>query len=59
MLFYLLALRQGQVSIVAPLSSVTVLLNVLAGYIFLKERKDPLKRIFAAVLVVVGVFLLM
>jgi drug/metabolite transporter (DMT)-like permease len=58
MLFYLLALRQGQVSIVAPLSSITVLLNVLAGYIFLKEKKDPLKRIFAAALVIGGVFLL-
>ena len=58
MLFYLLALRQGQVSIVAPLSSVTVLLNVLAGYIFLKERDDLTKRIIASILVIVGVFLL-
>jgi len=58
MLFYLLALRQGQVSIVAPLSSVTVLLNVLAGYIFLKERDDLIKRIIASILVIIGVFLL-
>jgi drug/metabolite transporter (DMT)-like permease len=58
MLTYLLALRQGQVSIVAPLSSITVLLNVLAGYIFLKERTDLAKRLVAAVFVIVGVFLL-
>ena len=58
MLLYLLALRQGQVSIVAPLSSVTVLLNVLAGYIFLKERDDLTKRVIASILVIVGVFLL-
>jgi uncharacterized membrane protein len=57
-LFYLLALRQGKVSVVAPLSSVTVLLNVLAGYIFLKEKDDIAKRFIAAVLVVIGVFLL-
>lgn len=58
MLLYLLSLRQGQVSIVAPLSSVTVLLNVLAGYIFLKERDDLVKRIIASILVIVGIFLL-
>jgi uncharacterized membrane protein len=58
MLFYLLALRQGQVSIVAPLSSITVLLNVFAGYIFLKERQDPVKRTIAAILIIIGVFLL-
>jgi drug/metabolite transporter (DMT)-like permease len=58
MLFYLLALRQGQVSVVAPLSSITVLLNVLAGHIFLKERDDLIKRIIAAILVIIGVFLL-
>ena len=58
MLFYLLALRQGQVSIVAPLSSTTVLLNVIAGYVFLKERNDLLKRLIAAVLVIIGIFLL-
>jgi len=58
MLTYLLALRQGQVSIVAPLSSITVLLNVLAGYIFLEERTDLAKRLVAAVFVIVGVFLL-
>jgi len=57
-LFYLLALRQGKVSVVAPLSSVTVLLNVLAGYIFLKEKDDLGKRLIAAVLVIIGVFLL-
>jgi len=58
MMFYLMALRQGQVSIVAPISSATVLLNTLAGYIFLKEKKDPTKRIIAAVLVMIGIFML-
>ncbi len=58
MLFYLLALRQGQISIVAPLSSVTVLLNIIVSYIFLKERQDTVKRVVAAILVITGIFLL-
>jgi len=58
MLFYLLALRQGQVSIVAPISSLTVLLNVFAGYIFLKERDNLGKRVLAAVIAIIGVILL-
>jgi drug/metabolite transporter (DMT)-like permease len=57
-MFYLLALRQGQVSIVAPISSLTVLLNVFAGYIFLKERDDLGKRVLAAVIAIIGVILL-
>ncbi|XLQ19697.1 MAG: GRP family sugar transporter [Candidatus Moraniibacteriota bacterium] len=57
-LFYLMALRQGQVSVVAPLSSVVVALNVLVGYLFLKEKNDPIKRSIAAILVIIGVFLL-
>jgi drug/metabolite transporter (DMT)-like permease len=57
-LTYLTALRQGQVSIVAPLTSSVVLLNTIIGYIFLKERDDLKKRVFAALLVITGVFLL-
>jgi len=37
---------------------VTVLINVFAGYIFLKEKDDLSKRIIAAILVIVGIFLL-
>jgi len=55
-LFYLLALRQGKVSVVAPLSSVTVLPNVLAGYIFLKEKITG-KRIIAFILAMISLML--
>ncbi len=57
-IFHLLAFRTGPMSIVAPLTMITVLINTIFGYIFLKERDDLVKRIVASILVIVGVFLL-
>ncbi|MCL2382833.1 MAG: DMT family transporter [Oscillospiraceae bacterium] len=48
----------GNVTVVAPLSSISVMLNVLAGYIFLKERENLLKKIIAGVLIIISVFLI-
>ena len=57
-LTYLGALRQGQVSVVAPLTSLVVVVNTAIGYIFLKEKNALIKRLIASLLVVMGVFLL-
>lgn len=56
-LFGLRAYQFGEVSTIVPLQAVTVLLNVLAAFIFLKERSHPYKKLAAAVLVILGVYL--
>jgi len=48
----------GDVTVVAPLASLTVILNVFAGYIFLKERDNLLKKVIAGVLILVSVILI-
>jgi len=52
------ALLLGDVTVVAPLMSVNVILNVFAGYIFLKERDDLLKKIIAGVVIIFSVLLI-
>ncbi len=46
------------VSVVAPLCALTVILNVIVGYIFLKERDSLLKKIIAAILIIISVILI-
>lgn len=57
-LFNLRAYQLGNVSIVAPLCSLTVILNVIVGYIFLKEKDNLLKKIIAACLIILGIILI-
>ncbi len=52
------AYQLGEASSVAPLCALTVIGNVIAGYLFLKERNDLLKKLFAAVLIIISVFLI-
>lgn len=52
------AYQIGDVTSVAPLCALTVIGNVIIGYIFLKERKDLLKKLIAALLIIVSVFLI-
>lgn len=52
------AYQLESVSIVAPLCALTVLLNVIVGYIFLKERDSLLKKIIAAILIIISVILI-
>ena len=54
----LLAFKQGEISIIAPVCSLTVILNVIVGYIFQKERKNLLKKISAAVIIIIGIILI-
>lgn len=52
------AYQLGNVSIVAPLCSLVVIINVIVGYIFLKERNDLFKKILAAGLIILGILLI-
>lgn len=52
------AYQLGEATSVAPLCALTVIGNVIVGYLFLKEKKDLLKKIVAAVLIIISVFLI-
>lgn len=54
----LYAYQLGKVSIVAPLCSLTVILNVIVGYFFLKERTRLLQKIIAAILIIISIILI-
>ena len=58
MVFKLRAYQLGQVSIVAPLCTLTIMLNVIIGYFFLKERNNLLKKIVAATIIILGIVLI-
>lgn len=55
--FSLRSFQLGEVSTVIVLQAVAVILNVLAAYIFLKERSKVKRKLTAAVLIVFGIFL--
>lgn len=52
------AYQLENVSIVAPLLSLTVILNVIVGYFFLKEKDNMLKKIIAALMIIIGIVLI-
>lgn len=52
------AYQLGSVSIVAPLCSLAVILNVIMGYLFQKERENIPKKIVAAILIILGIVLI-
>ena len=52
------AYQLGKVTTVAPLCALTVILNVLVGYLFLKEKDSLWKKIIAAILVIISVILI-
>lgn len=52
------AYQLGEATSVAPLCALTVIGNVLVGYIFLKERNNIFKKVIAAILVIISVFLI-
>lgn len=52
------AYQLGEVSIVAPLCALSVILNVIMGYIFQKERENMPKKIIAAILIILGIILI-
>lgn len=52
------AYQLGEATSVAPLCALTVIGNVLVGYLFLKERANLLKKLVAAFLIIISVFLI-
>lgn len=52
------AYQLGNVTTIAPLCALTVILNVLVGYVFLKEKDNLLKKIVAAIFVIISVILI-
>lgn len=52
------AYQLGNVTIVAPLSALTVMLNVIVGYLFLKERDSLFKKIIAAIMIIISIVLI-
>lgn len=57
-IFELKAYQLGDVSSVAPLCALTVIGNVIAGYLFFNEKNDLLKKIIAAFLIIISIFLI-
>lgn len=48
----------GEVTVVAPLCSLTLILNVIAGYFFYGEKSHLLKKVLASVFISIGVILI-
>lgn len=58
MVLKLRAYELGEVIIVAPLCSLTAILNVIVGYLLLKEKDNLWKKILAAILIIISIFLI-
>ena len=54
----LLSYRFGEVTKIAPLCSLSVMLNVIVAYVFFKERDNLLRKIIASIFIIIGVFLI-
>ena len=58
MISKLRAYQLGQIIVVAPLCSLTVIFNILFSYYHLKEKNNLLKKVIAGVLIIVGIILI-
>lgn len=58
LILQLRAYQVGDVTIIAPLLGLTVILNVVVGYLFLGEKGDLVKKLIAAILVIISIFLI-
>ena len=52
------AYNLGNITIVAPLCATAVILNVIAGYLFLKEKDNFAKKLIAGIIIIFSVFLI-
>ena len=52
------AYQLGNVTIVAPLSALTVMLNVIVGYLFFNERNNLLRKMISAILIIISIILI-
>ena len=58
LILQLRAYQVGDVTIIAPLLGLTVILNVIVGYLFLGEKDNLVKKLIAAILVIISIFLI-
>lgn len=56
--FRLKAFSLADVSLVFPITRLSVLIGVISGIIFLKERENILRKIIASIIVIIGVVLI-
>lgn len=52
------AYQYGKVVIVAPLCSLTVILNIILAYFLFKEKNNLLKKIISSILIIIGIILI-
>ncbi len=52
------AYQLGQVIVIAPLCSLTIILNVIVGFLFLKEKDNMLRKIVAGMLILISIILI-
>lgn len=52
------AYQLGDVTTIAPLCALTVILNVIVGYLFQNERDNMLRKIISAILIIISVILI-
>lgn len=52
------AYQLGNVTVVAPLCALTVILNVIVGYLFLNEKDNLLRKLISAILIIISVILI-
>jgi len=55
--FMIKSFQLGEFSVVSPISSLSVFLNSIVAYFFLKERENITRKVAAAILVTVGIIL--
>ncbi|MCI8308853.1 MAG: EamA family transporter [Clostridia bacterium] len=52
------AYQLGNVTVIAPLCALTVILNVIVGYLFLNEKDNLLRKLISAILIIISVILI-
>lgn len=58
MISLLKAYQVGEVTVIAPIVAVSVLINVIIGYFILKEREELIKKIVASLIIIVAIILI-
>lgn len=52
------AYQLGDVTVIAPLCELKVILNVIVGYLFLNEKDNLLRKIISAILIIISIILI-
>lgn len=58
MLVKLKSYQLGKITLIAPLCSLTIILNVIFEYFLLKEKNNLIKKIIASLIIVIGIFMI-